>query len=118
LRKTKLDKDIMTKRFKDFDFNEEYKHLQIKPEQIGLPEEVSHEFDNYDEKYNILGEWLGRSDEQFKLGLYKLRELSREYDDVNDEGIDLPYDIFTQVIIILENANDNILLVSYFNNIV
>jgi hypothetical protein len=113
LRKNKLDKSIMTKRFKDFDFYEEYKHLQIKPDQLNISEDTCNEFDTYDEKYSVIENWLDSDNDYFKLGIYKLRELSREYDDYNDEGIDLPYDVFSNVILILENTEDNILLVNF-----
>src|SRR5690242_17637775 len=90
-RTTKKEKDIMNKRFKDIDFTEEIKYLQIKQEHLNIPEEIFNEFDLYDEKYNLLAEWFSRDDDYFKLAIFKLKQMSTTFEDYNNEGIDLPY---------------------------
>jgi hypothetical protein len=112
LRKNKIDKEVMQRRIIEHKFDEEFKELQIRLEHLNLPDDINREFDDFDEKYHLIAQYLEREDDYFKFGVYKLKELSQEYEDYNDEGIDLPYDIFTYVILILENSNDNIILVS------
>lgn len=122
LRKNNLKKHLITKRTNRLllDDTHNYQELEIKIEEIKIGlEDYIYEYDNYDEKLELIDKILKTCDDPLKVkfAVCKLRQFSSYSFEEGEENIFntvMFFSIFNSMLIILKVTQDNQIKVKFF----
>lgn len=88
-------------------YSDRYISLEIKQEELTLSEDML-DFDNFDEKEKLINDILEEANDinLIKFCVFKLRVLSENFKNINDEGIEFSEELFDKILVILFNTDN------------